>query len=339
MPVEDLNYASLAGIRTRVRELTSSPSQNQLTDDKIDYYINIFVLYSFPEDIKLFNLKKTIRFYTSPYVDTYSTNLTNADDPLYNFKNRYNFTGEPCFINGVRSFFTQDRSQFFRQYPALLKTETIGYNSGSGYFAGTLGNPPVLQNNIVFTSVDSNGLGVALKDIPQTDPTSGKTLLTGDLVTPNELVSRGSINYQTGAYTISINAALNAKVECQYASHNPSMPLMVLFFGGDFTLRPVPDKVYTIDLEVYARPSQLIDDNDMPELSQHWEYIAYGAAKKIFESRRDPEGKAGIMDAFKELEEQVRTKSTMQLSEQRASTIYEDKGYYGNWNVPFGWRY
>ena len=319
--------------------LTSSPSTNQLTDAKIDHYINVFVLYSFPEDIKMFNLKKTITFYTSPYIDLYGNNVINSTDPLFNFKNRYSFTGEPCYVNGVRVLFTQDRSQFFRQYPMLNYGEIIGSNTGSGYFSGTLQNVPVLQNNVFFTSVDSNGMGVTLKDVPRYDTgTTGNPTLIGDLVTPNDNNSHGTINYETGLYAVSINAALGAEVKAKYVAYSASMPLMVLYFDGSFTLRPVPDDVYSINLEVYSRPSELLVSTDMPELSQHWEYIAYGASKKIFEDRRDLDSKSEIMEAFKELEEQVRTKSTMQLSEQRASTIYSDKSYYGNLNFPFGLR-
>jgi hypothetical protein len=327
MPIEDLNYSSLAEIRKKVRTLTSSPSVNQLTDAKIDHYINTFVLYSFPEDIKLFNLKKTITFYTKPNIDTYETNLTDPNEPLYNFKNRYSFTGEPAYINGVRCLFTQDRSQFFRLYPFVNYAQTIGYgDSINTTFSGTLQNIPVLRGNVTLSSVDNNGDALQVWD-------DGEGVLNGDVTSP------GTIDYVTGAYNFTFTLAPGAaeEVKSKTVPYNPSLPLVLLFFDAKFMLRPIPDDVYAVNLEVYARPSELLDATDMPELSQHWEYIAYGASKKIFEDRRDPESKAEIMDAFKELEEQVRTKSTMQLSEQRASTIYSDKKYFGYLNFP--WRY
>lgn len=329
MSIEDVNYSSLENIRKKVRILTSSPSENQLKTSKIDYYINTFILYSFPEDIKLFNLKKTLTFYTSPNIDTYSTNITDPNKPLYNFKNRYSFTGEPAYIHGIRSIFTQDRSQFFRLYPFVNNTETLGYGDGvTPIFTGTLSSKPVLRNNVLISSVDNNGNALQVWD-------NGEGILYGDVSTP------GSIDYVTGVYSLNFTLApaSSQKVEAKTVPYNASIPTAILYFDNSFILRPVPDNVYAVNLEVYARPTELENLDDMPELSQHWEYIAYGAAKKVFEDRRDQEGKMEIMDAFKELEEQVRTKASMQLSEQRASTIYSDKKFWGYTNFPFGWRY
>ena len=328
MPIEDLQYSSLTNIIRKIRRITSSPSVQQITDADIQHYINTFVLYSFPEDIKLFNLKKTITFYTNPNVEEYTTNLTDPNEPLYNFKNRYSFTGEPCYINGIRSIFTQDRSQFFRQYPAQNYTTTIGTGDGvNAVFAGTLQNFPVLRNRVIFSSVDNNGNGLQVWD-------DGNGLLYGDVGAP------GTIDYITGAYNLTFTLAPAAAVDvlAKTVPYVASTPMAVLFFDSSFIIRPVPDGVYSVNLEVYARPDELLLAGDMPELSQHWEYIAYGAAKKIFEDRRDMEGRQSIAPILEELEGQVRAKSTMQLSNQRASTIYEDKGYFGSWSFPFGWR-
>lgn len=328
MPIEDATYSTLQNIIRKVRRITSSPSPLQITDADIQHYINIYVLYNFPEDIKLFNLKKTITFYTNPNVQEYTTNLTDPNEPLYNFKNRYSFTGEPCYINGIRSIFTQDRSQFYRQYPQQLYTTTIGSGDGANtIFAGTLTNFPILRNNCIFSSVDNNGNGLQVWD-------DGNGLLYGDVAAP------GNIDYVTGVYnlTFTLAPAAGQDVLSKTVPYNPSTPMAVLFFDESFIVRPVPDGVYAINLEVYARPDELLNAGDMPELSQHWEYIAYGAAKKIFEDRRDMEGRESIMPILKELEDQVRAKSTMQLSNQRSSTIYEDKGYFGSWSFPFGWR-
>jgi hypothetical protein len=329
MPIEDLSYSSLEHIRRKVRKLTSSPSTNQLTDADIDYYVNTFVLYSYPEDIKLFNLKKTIKFFTQPNIDTYSTNLLTDTDPLYNFKNRYSFTGEPAYVGGVRAIFTQDRSQFYRAYPFVNYSYTIGYGDGIiDSYSGVLPSIPILRNNVLFTSIDASNNGLTVID----DGAGNLTESTGIV---------GAINYITGVYSFAYSnpPAVQEEIKAKTVPYNPSIPTVICFFDNSFILRPVPDEVYAVSLEVYKRPDQLLDTGDMPELSQHWEYIAYGATKKIFEDRRDLDSKQEIMPAFEEQEQLIRSKSTMQLSEQRVSTIYEDKSFFGNPNFPFTGRF
>src|SRR5271157_5238222 len=126
MPIIDSSYSTLQNIIQKVRRITFRPSVNQLSDQDISHYINDFVLYGFPEDVKLFNLKTTLTFYTNPNIDIYDTETLLPTDPLYNFSNKYTFSGEPVYINGFRSMFLQDRSEFFTLYPFIYATDTIG---------------------------------------------------------------------------------------------------------------------------------------------------------------------------------------------------------------------
>lgn len=327
MAIEDASYSTLENIRRKIRRITSSPSPNQLNDADIDHYINMFVLYGFPEDIKLFNLKKTFAFYTAKNQETYESNLTDPNDPLYNFANRYTFTGEPVYVNGVRVNFTQDRTQFYSVYPAPLTSYTIGTGNGiTAAYMGTLSATPFLRNNVVFSSIDNNGNSLQVYD-------DGEGNLYGDVGTP------GTINYTTGVYSFAFTLApasgenIISKV-CPYVA---SRPRMILFFDKKFTLRPVPDDVYPVVMEVYQRPDELISSTQMPELSQHWEYIAFGAARKIFSDRRDYESRAQIQAEFEELEQQVRAKATMQLSQNKAVTFYNSLP--NNVWDPFKWPY
>jgi len=50
--------SNLQTIQQKVRRLTRSPSEAQLTDAQLNQYINTFVLYDFPEQIRTFNLLK-----------------------------------------------------------------------------------------------------------------------------------------------------------------------------------------------------------------------------------------------------------------------------------------
>ena len=61
--------STLTAIQQKVRRLTRSPSEAQLTTAQLNQYINTFVLYDFPEQIRLLNLRTTFSFYTEPYID------------------------------------------------------------------------------------------------------------------------------------------------------------------------------------------------------------------------------------------------------------------------------
>ena len=137
----------------------------------------------------------------------------------------------------------------------------------------------------------------------------------------------GTINYLTGAYTLtwSLAPASGEPITSQTIVYKASRPQAVLYYDDVFTLRPVPDKVYPIQMEVYRRPTQLMNNAAAePQLEQWWQYIAYGAAKKIFEDRMDLESVQLIMPEFKKQEALVLRRTIVQQTTQRTATIYED---------------
>jgi hypothetical protein len=66
--------STLQAIRTKIRRLTRKPSVNQISNADIDEYVNTFIQYDMPEHLRLFSLRETHTFYTTPNVDTYATN-------------------------------------------------------------------------------------------------------------------------------------------------------------------------------------------------------------------------------------------------------------------------
>ena len=85
VPAPDNSLSTLSQIQTKVRRLTRSVSENQLATADLNNYINTFVLYDFPEHLRLLNLKTVLTFYTQPFVDTYTNNTSDPTNPLYNF--------------------------------------------------------------------------------------------------------------------------------------------------------------------------------------------------------------------------------------------------------------
>jgi hypothetical protein len=121
--------------------------------------------------------------------------------------------------------------------------------------------------------------------------------------------------------------------EAVYAQTYPytaGKPTAVLFEDGSFTFRPVPDKAYRIEVDVFQRPTALLDVDDTPELSQWWQYIAYGAAKKVFEDRMDIESVQAITPEFMRQRSLVLQRLVIQQSGERTATIYVGKGVESN---------
>lgn len=323
--------STLAAIQKKARLLTRSVSEDQLSTTDLNEYINTFVLYDFPEHLRLFALKETFEFYTAPNIDTYATNTTIATDPLFNFKNKYVSIHPPLYIAGLQATYTQSRSALFASYPQnnFINGFAMG-NGTTSAFSGTLTNIPVLQNNVIFTSIDANNQPLTLVDLPQV-PANG----FGDLIFPNDPLSiAGTVNYTTGAFNFDFLTAPGngEQVFSETVPYIASMPVMMCFFDEMFILRPVPDKVYKVQMEVYVRPTELLAGQS-PKLEQWWQYIAYGAAKKIFEDRLDLESVQLIMPEFMEQQSLVLRSTVMQNSNQRVSTIFQEQIGGGNYSV------
>lgn len=327
----DVDYSTLEKIIIKVRRLTRSPSVNQLTDTNIKDYVNTFILYDFPEHVRELTLKRRLTFFCDPYIDTYDTNTTNLNDPLYNFKNRYIQVGTPIYIAGNLCRFSQDETQFYSLFPKRQVTELVGTGDGNPVtvYQGTLTNIPVNRNSVLFSSIDPANNAATLIDNP-TSHTSG------NLIVPNNAaVVYGTINYITGVYIFFFpaGAKLGTNIYCQAYSYVPGTPTDILYYENKFVLRPIPDQPYRIEMAAYIRPTELLAVGEMPDLCQWWQYIAFGAAKKIFEDRMDLESVSLILPEFKEQESLLMRRTIQQQSGSRVPTIYSEGLYYGPGDV------
>lgn len=306
--------STLNAIRTKVRRLTRSPSDAQLSDAQIDEYVNTFVQYDFPEHLRLFNLRETHTFYTEANRDTYTTNQL-PGDPLEDFKQIFLTVHDPVFVAGYQIQLSQNRNEFFSWWPFNNDIRQVGTGDGVTFtFTGTLPATPILANNVTFTAVDANNLSFNLND-------DGLGNIVGDVgVGPNV------IDYLTGVFTITFGAppGPNEEVWAETVPYQASRPTSMLFFQDTFTLRPVPDKGYPVQFEVYRRPTELLAVNQSPELQEWWQYIAYGASKKVFEDRSDSDGVEQIMPEFKQQENLILRRTIVQQTKERTATIYVD---------------
>jgi len=320
--------STLAAIRKKVRRLTRSPVEAQISTADIDEYVNTFVLYDFPEHLRLFSLRTDFHFYTEPYLDTYDSD--NVADELYDFKNKYITVHEPIYIDGKIAHLYQDRTEFYGQYPKVLSRIVVGIGDGANMaFAGTLQNVPILAGEVLFSTVSLINTTKELHDVP--NPPIPTALLAGN--------GNGNIDYVTGDYDLLFDAppADGADIVAHVYPYKTSVPQSLLFFDNKFVVRPIPDQAYKISMEVYKRPTELLANNQSPELEQWWQYVSYGASLKILQDRLDVETIALIMPEFKTQERLILRKTLVQQSNSRVPTIYTDgldvRGKYGWWNT------
>lgn len=365
--------STLAAIRQKVRRLTRSPSEAQLTTTDLDNYINTFVVYDFPEQLRTYNLRIPFTFICNPFQDVYDTDLYPTGsgtfattNPLYNFQNLYLTIHPPVYIAGFQSFYTQSREQFFSIYPLVNSIISIGA-VGDGLtttFSGVISTPTgapilinnnlvnqqvatLLQNNVLFSSIDTNNNGLSLVDVPVIDTLTGNPTTIGNLFTPSNIPAlpptvvdtNNNVNYVTGAFTITFPAApaTGVAINSQTVPQVVSRPQALLFYDNQFTLRPVPDQPYRINFEVYARPTALLAVNQSPQLEEWWQYISYGSAKKILEDRLDMDSVALILPEFKEQEALCLRRTIVQLTNERVATIYTEQTTYGPNQSGWGW--
>jgi hypothetical protein len=345
--------STLNAIQLKVRRLTRSPSQSQITDAQIDEYINTFILYDFPSQLRLFSARQTFTFYTIPNVDQYATNTTYANNPLYQFQQKYITVHEPLYIGGFRAYYTQSRDEFYGMWPQINAQIQIGVGDGvtttfSATAQTTFIEPPFIQNNVTFSATAADNSALTMVDVPVVDAVGNPTM-NGNLYVPGfqpatpptVVIPSNTVNYLTGAYTITFANDQNMEtapsgsslltnpsqnqIFAQTIPYLASIPTSMLYFDNMFTLRPVPQISYPVQMEVYVRPTQLISDEQSPQLEQWWQYIAYGAAIKVLQDRTDLDTVQLLMPEFKEQERMVLRTTLVQEATQRASSIYQQQ--------------
>lgn len=338
--------STLSTIRTKVRRLTGRPSENQISNTQINEYVNTFYQYDFPEHLRVFSNNSLFTFMTEANVDQYKMLAVDPDNPTFNelvvsfdggsesaANVHYNLQ-PPLYISGYQSFYSQSREQFFRTYPALgdIFTSLLG-NGEVGPYNFTLPNVPMLQDSVTVGAIDDTDSTIKVVDDPQ-NRTSGNWLLSNSTTGVT-----GSIDYLTGEGTITFANAIpfGNEITFTFTPYQPNRPLSALFYDNTITLRPVPDKSYPVQFNSFLTPSALLQDNEDPILKQWWQYLAYGAAKKIFEDSQDPEGVSQILRGFKEQENLVLHRHIVQQTNERTATIYTEMTAfpYGNFNNRF----
>lgn len=356
---------SLSAIILKFRKLTGAGNNAQITDSDVIDYINSFYSYDFPATFRSLKLKDKYTFNTIQGIDTYAFNseqYTTVEMPCYCMKREIKLFNDPWNFYGVNFNWQQQQNFAFGtgnsgttytgQCSAIPLIRSVNNNPST---AGTPNQPPQGTSPTSYPSQGYSGYQTSrVQNILITTNTATGTMNVtddgnGGLIGDVDPIGINTINYQTGA--ISVKFAINNvptavpqgnAIQIQYNPVQPSIPLSIMFFQNQFTLRPVPDQGYTIELVAYRQPSQALlsigANAGTPELSEWWECLAFGAAKKFYEDRLDPDGVALMDKALLERYDVAYTRTYAQLGKQRMSTIYADQltGNYGQNGWGFG---
>lgn len=344
---------SLSQMRNCVRRMTARYVPSQMQDAQIDQYINLFYTLHFPEQFKNLKLTKPYVFLTIPNVDTYDFVYESGlvDDPAQTpFPGNKAVPGNiqitpPVYCQGYLLRYFQDKTTFYNLWPKLSVNQQI--NTGSGLptaYSGTIPPFPFLRAQldifgnvteaaVIISAFDNTGYNFSCSDIPQTNSNTGNLVDTSGNVI-------GTVNYLTGVYTFTLaNSAIIPTTATIYASVVPyqsSRPTDVIFYNQQITFRPVPQQVYQVEFQISQQPTQLIANNDAPELDEWYLFICAGAAKLIYTDFPDPDGMAFLDPIWQEQLQIAQRRTLKQLGTQRAATIFSQPGwnrmsyFYGN---------
>ena len=305
--------STLARIRTKVRRLTASPDEAQLSTSDLDNYINDVYEQDMPSSMRIWPLKDTYQFVTTPNVDKYTFPV-----------NDYHQAEGPAYCDGLQMSWSQSQEQFFGIWPFNNFASTAATGTGVSAYTFTLTQSPILANNVTLYATDAGGSQMVLSD----NGTGGFTIFGGAAVT-------GTINYVTGLVTnVTFPNAVPAgnRITARTVPYTASRPSSVLFFNNYFLLRPVPNTTYRVVMDVYRKPTQFIatvaDPAATPQIHRWWQFLAFGAAIKVAQDRLDMDTYQQILPFYEEQKQYIIYETAAQMHTQRAPTIYSDVGAY-----------
>jgi hypothetical protein len=357
-------FPTLANAIYKCRKLTASTNNFQITDAQIVMYMNSFYTYDLPAKYRSLKLKDFFTFTTQQGVAVYPFNseiYTTVEMPCYVNNRETKIYFDPWNFYGVNFNWQQGPETFatgtsttgpYNGYTIGKHILPSSNNDPGPMFSPSLYFPQGRVQNILITvnigymntlNVTDDGAGnlieiVETNKTPQTQ--SGWTYYrnyyrsSGQSPTP-----MGTINYQTGQISnlyFSKPVPQGACITIAYNTKTLSIPLAMLFYQNQITMAPVPDRGYTVQITAYRSPTKALLAQNLsgnPELSEWWEILAVGAAKKIYEDRLDSDGVMFIDKMLKERYDIIETRTYAEIGSRQIYTIYTDQvtqNYSGN---------
>lgn len=230
----------------------------------------------------------------------------------------------------------------------VVDANGVGSNTTTGQLLFIQQN--AVGNNVYLaTGTNPSGVpaGTQLPAIPNLSPIGGQgnANLPNDAYPPSTLTPQycGTVNYVTTQINLLLPNPIQAgsQLNIWAATYQVGRPYNLLFWNNEFTIRPVPDNVYLVEVETYQTPVQFMQTTNHPILNQWWQYIAYGVAREILRDRQDMEGVKNLEEGFLRQEALVLERQAVEEIQQPNITLFNatNNGYgYGNagWGIGQG---
>lgn len=270
---------NLGNIRSKFRNVVGMPSSDQITDDSCNAYINDYLVFTMPHELKVQIQNNFLDFKTTPGINVYS------------FPGAYLTDSPGAYADGFPLIFYQDPDIFYQDWPQQYNVDVVAAGDGvtTTFTGNTQGFPIIPGSYFITDSVQ------VLQDDGSGNLLPGNAVSTG---------GSGSINYATGAFSATFITAPSSllTVYDKYIAYQGNRPQGCMFFENEFTLMPVPDQVYQIRMQGFILPITLASDSDTPAQPEWGPLIAYGAALELFNDRGDTDNYNQYFPVFKRYE-------------------------------------
>jgi hypothetical protein len=254
------------------------------------------------------------------------------------------FTGRTeGFPVTIGTFFITDSIQVLQDIGFASLSVTIGTATGLASYSGTLAAVPIDDGTFKVSTpqevFSDNGNGTVSGSAGGTGTinyASGAWVLNFNAVVASGVPLQatytlvglgalsgdgsGTINYATGEFSATFNSPppITLTVYCKYIAYQANRPQGILFFDNQFTLMPVPDQVYQIQMQGFVFPIALVKETDIPLQAEWGPLIAYGAAVEIFSDRGDMENLDRYLPMLKRYENIALGRTIQQLTPQQS---------------------
>jgi len=237
-----------------------------------------------------------------------------------------------------------------------IDNAAYGAYTGGGTWTATSQNfnftipGPFLSNEVTIGGVDTLGFPIQIKDdgngtlyyitsnaqtsLPlQNSNPAYPGMYNRNLGNPGlqQPITIGAVNYVTGeiAFNLasaSVSLASGTLLNIFVSQYQPGRPYSLLFFNNEFVIRPVPQLVHKVTIEIYQTPVQFMETSDHPIIDQWWQYLSYGTACEIQRERNDFEGVAQLMEGMKRQEALVLERQGVEEIGQPNMNIFNSSG-------------
>ena len=297
---------NLAEIRKKVRRLSGRLSVSELSNNQVDDYINKYFQFEFPAEVKL-NRNYVLHEFN-----------TTANQEEYDFPANFtNFVPEATIDRRALVFY-QDPDAFYNQNPQNVQrfSTWTGDGSTTGFSNTYTSNAPFFEGSVV------------VDDLTEVFSDDGDGVLTGDAG------GTGTVNYITGAISVTFNAAPadGQAISASFIQYKAATPSTVLMFDNKFKLFPVPDRAYRFRIKAwslsYVKPvtgankTSFTLGDDKP-LQEEWgPAIAFGAARRIASDFGEIDRYGELTQLYKEQINYILTRTHIDLESTRSLPMF-----------------